>query len=244
MKKFGLLVIAAVALAGAGTASAFFHKSLFGAEEGTTGVVSSDDFDVKTLAVVNAGEAGLAGTEGDGGLGTGIYEWDVVLGDPAAPVLMTEYASMTCGHCGNLHRDKMKDILANFVASGEMKVLYRDYPLDGVAARLAMIGRCLPADKYFDYVDYVYQEQDTWIGDPEKDYFKLPRAKAEELGMTADEIDACVADETISANLQRTYTDAQGLGVSSTPSVYFNNQRYRGDYSVADIRKFINSLDK
>ena len=102
MKKFSIFVIAAIALAGAGTASAFFHKSLFG-DEGSAEVVSSDDFDIKTLAVTNAGEAGLAGTEGDGGLGTGIYEWDVVLGDPEAPVVMTEYASMTCGHCGNFH---------------------------------------------------------------------------------------------------------------------------------------------
>ena len=244
MKKFSLLIIAAIAVAGAGTASAFFHKGLFGGDEeaGATDFVSGNDFDIKTLSVVNAGEAGLAGTEGDGGLGTGIYEWDMILGDPNAPIVMTEYASMTCGHCGNFHKFEFKKILANFVATGEVKVLYRDYPLDGVAARLAMIGRCLPADKYFDYVEHVYQEQDNWINDPEKDYFKIPRAKAEELGMSSEKIDECLADETVSANLQRAYTEAQGLGVSSTPTIFFNNKKYSGNRSLADIRKFLDEL--
>ena len=47
----------------------------------------------------------------DGGIGTGLYDGDIILGNPAAPVTIVEYASYTCSACSHFHAGPYKEII-------------------------------------------------------------------------------------------------------------------------------------
>ena len=48
---------------------------------------------------------------------------DRVLGDPDAPVTVIEYASYTCGHCGNFHADQFKKLKAEYIDTGKVRFI-------------------------------------------------------------------------------------------------------------------------
>ncbi len=244
MKKMMVTLLAGVLLSvtGVGAASAFFHKSLFGGSDEASVDSNASMTEISALTVTSAAAAGLVGPGNDGGLGTGLYDFDVILGDMDAPVTITEYASMTCGHCQAFHANDFQPIVDNLIATGKVKFIYRDYPLDNVAFRLAVMGRCLPADKQPLYTKQIYAQQPTWISDPNNDYFKIPTQIALDLGVGQAELDACVANEELQNKLLRARKEAEGLGVNSTPTIFINNRQYRGDRTIGDITRFINQL--
>lgn len=245
MKKMMVALLAGLllSLTGVGIASAFFHKSLFGGGSDDAAVsTNATSTAISELTVTSASAAGLVGPGNDGGLGTGLYDFDVILGDINAPVTITEYASMTCGHCQSFHANDFQPIVETLIATGKVKFIYRDFPLDNVAFRLAVMGRCLPAEKQALYQKQIYDQQPTWINDPNNDYFKIPTQIALDLGVGQAELDACVANEELQGKLLRARKEAEGLGVNSTPTIFINNVRYRGDRSIGDITRAVNQF--
>jgi protein-disulfide isomerase len=244
MKKMTLSVIAAALLivGSAGVASAFFHKSLFGGQS-ETNEAPANATAIADLPVTSAAAAGLVGPGNDGGLGTGLYDFDVILGNLDAPVTITEYASFTCGHCQNFHTTQFQDIVDRLIATGKVKFIYRDFPLDRFAFQISVMNRCLPAEKQALFTKQVYEQQQVWINDPAKDYMKLPREIALTLGVGASEFDACIQNKELQDKLLRARQEAEGLGVNSTPTLFINNRHYRGDRSIGDITRMVNQAN-
>jgi protein-disulfide isomerase len=84
---------------------------------------------------------------------------DKILGDENAPVTIVEYASMTCGHCANFHERTWPDLKKDYIETGKVRFIFREFPLDPVASAAFMLARCAPQEKYFDIVDIMFEEQ-------------------------------------------------------------------------------------
>jgi len=84
------------------------------------------------------------------------------LGDPAAKVTVMEFFSLTCTHCAAFARDTMPQIEKELVTPGQVRFVYRDYPLDQVALTAAMVARYLPAERYVRFVNALFANQDRW----------------------------------------------------------------------------------
>ena len=56
-----------------------------------------------------------------------------VLGNKDAKVTVVEYASLTCPHCASFYNGPWQALKKEFVDSGKVKFIYRDFPLDRVA---------------------------------------------------------------------------------------------------------------
>ena len=52
------------------------------------------------------------------------------MGDPNAPVTVIEYASLTCPHCAQFHTEVLPDLKERYIATGKVRMIYRDFPLD------------------------------------------------------------------------------------------------------------------
>src|SRR5262245_61512941 len=93
---------------------------------------------------------------------------DHVLGDAKAPITLIEYASFTCPHCAHFHTQILPEIKKKWIDTGKVKLIYRDFPLDQVAAKAAQIAECAPSDRYFGVVDLIFRGQSQWAaaGDP------------------------------------------------------------------------------
>src|SRR5690606_32503464 len=85
-----------------------------------------------------------------------------VMGDPNAPVTLTEFASLTCPHCANFNQNYLPAIEKELIETGKVKLVYVDFPLDGLALAGSMLARCAGSDRYFGFLKVLFRSQDTW----------------------------------------------------------------------------------
>lgn len=168
---------------------------------------------------------------------------DRVLGDPDAPVTVLEYASYTCPHCAALHNEAMPEIKKRFIDTGKAKLIFRDFPLDGVAARAGMIARCLPASRFYPFVDVLFANQDQWsrASDPVVALKRLGRLA----GLGESEMEACLTNEPLlDGIIEMRMEGHQKYGVEATPTLVINGKTYRGATSVDAVASAIESAAK
>ncbi|MEJ0072406.1 MAG: thioredoxin domain-containing protein [Pseudomonadota bacterium] len=91
-----------------------------------------------------------------------------------APITIIEYASLTCPHCAEFNKEIMPELKAKYVETGKAKVIFRDYPLDQWAMRASVLARCAPADRYFGFLDVLFQTRSP--GRPPR--IRWPRSSA------------------------------------------------------------------
>ncbi len=85
---------------------------------------------------------------------------DRILGDPNAPIKISEHSSLTCGHCGNFHKGTFKELKKRLIDTGKAYLVFSDFPLNGPAMHASMVARCLPQDQYFDFLQMLFETQD------------------------------------------------------------------------------------
>jgi len=167
---------------------------------------------------------------------------DHVLGDPKAPITVIEYASLTCSHCAHFHTQILPEIKKKWIDTGKVKLVYRDFPLDQVAAKAAQIAECAGNDKYFAVIDIIFRGQPQWLtgADPLAELAKPLRIA----GMGENEIKACLANDAMSNAVIKDYQGGEAMGVNSTPTLFINGQLYRGSRSVDELDGVFSKLAK
>ncbi len=165
-----------------------------------------------------------------------------VMGDPDAPITIIEYASLTCPHCANFHRDTLPKLKAEWIDTGKAKLVYRDYPTDpaALAFAAAMVARCAPADRYFVFLNAYYMNQKIWkyAQNPLESIAQIARLG----GMSREDFDACLQDEELLDGLNQVVVDGQmEYGIKSTPSFVIGDQVIRGNLEYDD---FVDVLEK
>lgn len=169
-----------------------------------------------------------------------IHDDDMVYGDPDAPVTMIEYASFTCGHCANFHNDTWPALRDEYVEDGRMKLVFRDFPLDGLALRAGMVARCAPSARYFGIVDVLFQRQNQWIqaDDPVAELMAIGRMA----GIGEDRLNACLNDEELADRLVALRQEGEELyDVSATPTFILEGDVMSGNQPIDNMRSAIDS---
>lgn len=167
---------------------------------------------------------------------------DHVLGDANAPITVIEYASLTCSHCAHFHTQVLPEVKKKWIDTGKVKLIYRDFPLDQIAAKAAQIAECAGNDKYFGVLDIIFRGQPQWAtaADPLAELAKPLRIA----GMGENEIKACLANEAMSNAVIKDYQGGEAMGVNSTPTLFINGQLYRGARSVEELDGVLGKLAK
>ena len=167
---------------------------------------------------------------------------DHVLGDPKAPITLIEYASFTCPHCAHFHTQILPELKKKWIDSGKVKLVYRDFPLDQVAAKAAQIAECAGNDRYFGVIDLIFRGQDQWAlgADPIAELAKPLRIA----GLGDKEIKECLANEAKANEVIADYKGGEALGVNSTPTLFIDGQLYRGARSVEELDAAFGKLAK
>jgi protein-disulfide isomerase len=166
---------------------------------------------------------------------------DRVLGRADAPVTVIEYASFTCSHCGDWHRDVQAAFKARFIDTGQVRLVFRDLPTPPaqVAAQAAGIARCAAPERFFDVADALFDGQAALFdGAPVADWFASGIAAS---GRSQAQIEACLADPATLASLRAGIDGAHAAGVNGTPT-FFVNGRMVDDNSLAGLTAAIQPL--
>ena len=145
-----------------------------------------------------------------------------ILGNPDAKIKIVEYSSMTCPHCAAFHATILPRLKADYIDTGKANIQIVDFPFDGLALRAAMLARCVPADRYFGFVDVLYQNQERWSRS--LDQWQALETYGGLAGLAPDSIRACVENEPLmNAILTRQLEAQEKLGVRSTPTFIIND---------------------
>jgi protein-disulfide isomerase len=152
---------------------------------------------------------------------------DRILGEPNAPVTIFEYASLTCPHCAEFDADTLPKIKANWIDTGKAKLIFRDYPLDQVALRAAILARCAPPDRFFAFIDALFHSQTTWS--TSRDTREALEHIARLGGIAPDQFDQCMSDQKAADSIVAERLVAQDqYGVDSTPTFFVNGTKVVG----------------
>lgn len=164
---------------------------------------------------------------------------DVVLGKADAPVVLIEYASLTCPHCARFHNEVLPKLKAQFIDNGQVKLIYRDFPLDRVALQAAQVARCVPAERYYAFLEVLFRQQEQWTAgrDPAA---MLDRVKqfAALAGLPRERATACVDDQALQLKIATVAQAAEkDHKVSGTPAFVINGKRYTGSPGFEEMDK-------
>ena len=168
---------------------------------------------------------------------------DFVLGKETAPVTLVEYASLTCPHCAQFHQNTLPAVKKEYIETGKVKLIYRDFPLDQLALSGSMIARCAGRDRYFAFIDVMFAQQSTWARDtnPLAALSRIARLG----GMSQAKFDECLKDKKIAdAVVQQRLDGDKKFGINATPTVIINGKRYSGGLTIEQFRAVVAPLLK
>lgn len=143
-----------------------------------------------------------------------------VMGDPAAPLTIIEYASLTCGHCAQFHKEILPQVVKKYISTGKIKMIYRDFPLNGLALQAAQLAQCMPEDRYFPFVKTLHENLESWA---EGDALANLTQYAKLAGMPPGRIKACLDNKELQEALIKRRMEAERqFKIAATPSFVIN----------------------
>ena len=170
-----------------------------------------------------------------------ISEDDIVMGDSNAPVTIIEYASMTCSHCADFHKNVYPEIKKNYIDTGKVKLVLRAFPLDRVALQASKMATCAGKDRFYKFTDVLFTTQSNWAFS--KNHLEVLSNIGKLGGLDGAEFDKCLADTDLETRImQGKLNAARVLGVRATPSFFINGHKYKGAYKVKAFSEILDSV--
>ena len=172
-----------------------------------------------------------------------ISDNDFYIGSPDAPVTIIEYASMSCSHCADFHNNTLDDLKSEYIDTGKVRFVFRDFPFNYPALAGSMIVGCVPKDAKYQYMNALYKLQNNWIrrehSDTRKELYKIMQSG----GMKQEEFDLCLSNIDLENDILEGVMSAQReFNIRSTPSFIINGVLYSGNKNIKEFRQIIDKI--
>ncbi|HVX80005.1 MAG: DsbA family protein [Devosia sp.] len=168
---------------------------------------------------------------------------DVPLGDksPNPKVVMIEYGSATCPHCGRFHAEVYPALKSKYIDTGKIQFIFRPFALNVFDVVVFMLAEIAGPDQYYTVIDTFYDNQDKWVqSDKPKDAIE---AIALQLGFTKDSFEQALTNQDWPKRIQAERDKAVNeFKVSGTPTFYINGKQMVGEQTIDDLSKAIDPL--
>lgn len=163
-----------------------------------------------------------------------------VKGAEDAPLTVIEYASPTCSHCKNFHDDVMPMIEEKFIATGKVKFVFREYPLNDIDVAAYALANCAGKDRFFDVLGDLFEHQnDVFEASKDGTLEALFLDIAARHGITGKPaFDACLANRQIRQRIADTMMTGDSFGVRATPTFIVNGQVKAADSNAHSADAF------
>jgi protein-disulfide isomerase len=164
-----------------------------------------------------------------------------VIGAEDAPAVIMEFSDFLCPHCRTFNGLSGKLLRQNYANTGSMKWISFDFPLWPESWAPAIAAQCAKRQgKYFEMKDLLFARVDSWSqdGNPNRKFVDYAR----DLGLDAGAFKSCVDGQETLSQVQASKAYGESLGISSTPSIFFNGEPFRlvgGDYGYGSIEEQI-----
>ena len=147
-----------------------------------------------------------------------------ILGNPNAPITMVEFGDYQCTFCSKFFHETENSIITNYVKTGKVKILFKDYIILGQdSMNAANAAHCANDQKSFwKYHSMLYN---NWAGE-DTGWADLAHLHefANTLGLDMDVFSTCMSDLKWNELVNLSSKDGQKLGVSGTPTFFVIDQ--------------------
>lgn len=165
------------------------------------------------------------------------------IGPADAQVTLLEYASFTCPHCASFHAETFKPLKAEYVDTGKVRFVYREFYRNRYDLWAGMIARCGGEMKYFGITDILFAKQMEWAAsdDPAVVVENLKRI-GRTAGLEDAAMEACLNDQAMAEALVARFQETAAADqVEGTPTLFLNGTRVE-DRSFAALKTQIDAL--
>ena len=158
-----------------------------------------------------------------------LLDGSTILGNTNAKITIVEFGDYQCTYCYKFHKDTIKKIKDNYVETGYVNFIYRDFPLNGEQSILASeASYCAQKQgKFWEYHDTLYNnwggENTGWITK------NVLLVFARDIGLNLDDFSNCLENSEFRQKVLDNEEFAKEIGISATPSflIFNDNDLYR-----------------
>jgi protein-disulfide isomerase len=162
---------------------------------------------------------------------------DRVIGRPNAPITMIEYASLTCPHCRDYHAKVFPRVKREYIDTGKVRYIIREFPIGRTAGTAAIITRCSPEQKNLSMTETFLARQPEWVSQEVRPDAIYSVAKSS--GMSRETFDKCLSNQTIIDGLTEVKQRVRQFGVIGTPTFFVNGRKAQGAVTFEEIKALI-----
>jgi protein-disulfide isomerase len=146
-----------------------------------------------------------------------------ILGDPDAPITLVEFGDYQCHYCNVFFETTENDIIKNYVETGKVKIIFKDYNIIGEDSVKASQGAHCANDQglFWKYHDTLYShwtgENNGWASSENLTIF------AQQIGLNMDTWSECMDNGSHSQIILKSNDDARTLELTGTPAFFVIN---------------------
>jgi len=190
-------------------------------------------------------------------------EGGYLMGNPAAPIKLVEYGSLTCSHCAEFSEKSSAPLRDEFIASGRVSYEFRNFVRDPMDLAAALLARCGAPESFFALIEQTFANQPAMFqkaqaaGEPAYNAaMNQPDAKryaalAELTGLTEffaargiakDQASACLTNNAEAEALaKRTQQQGEEFKIEGTPTFLINGSSI-GSMGWEELRTKLQTL--
>jgi len=168
-----------------------------------------------------------------------------IMGNPNAPITILEWGDFQCTFCYKFHQSTLDTINDDFIKTGKVKLVFKDFPLNGpdsiIAAEAAYCAE--DQEKYWQYHDELYKnwggERTGWITRVALDKFAVT------VNLNLVEFNSCLDEHKYQNRVITHYEFGKELGIDATPSfLVFNEQKIIKIIGNQPLEVFLKTFDE
>jgi protein-disulfide isomerase len=181
-------------------------------------------FATLSIAPQNAAAAEQAATAPAPAAGEALPEMS--MGKVDAPVTIIEYASLSCPHCAAFEKDVFPTLKSEYIDTGKVHYIMREFPHNEQGLAGAVIARCLDPSRYFAFTELLFSKQSDWAFKDDA----IPPLKqiAKQAGLSDSEFDKCIDDEALQKKILAIREQGEKMGVTGIPTFFVNGKLAKG----------------
>ena len=150
-------------------------------------------------------------------------------GELNAPVTIIEFSDYQCPFCKRFYEESHQTIMDDYVATGKVRYVYRDFPLDShpQALSAATAANCAgEQDHYWEMHNMLLDNQDEWSFNPSAN--QIFQNYASELNLNTEDFSKCLSDNQQVQEISNDQNDGIAATVEQTPTVFINGRKIVG----------------
>ncbi len=154
---------------------------------------------------------------------------DPVKGNPDAAITIVEFSDFQCPFCKRFHQTTLPLIQENYIDTGKVKFVYRDFPIESLhpngAFPAAVASECADEQGMFwQYHDKIFQNQKNWERLAADGVVNELKAYAVQLGLGTNQFNDCLNSGKYLDEVNKDLRDGNSYGVTGTPAFFIGNE--------------------